>query len=145
MLLFKNPIQYRTIFFYIICSFAVLLTSCGDSLEAIKSTNIDNPTKELIYGYDKDSVDIIESIIKENQSLSDLLYPYHVSYQKINEIAKVAKPVYDVRKLAASRKYEIICTKDSTHKAKCFIYHPNAIDYVPVSYTHLTLPTICSV
>ena len=130
MLQFKSHFQNRTNFVYIMCFFAVFFTSCEDSLENIKSSRIEEPAKKLIYGYNEDSVEILESIIKQNQSLSDLLYPYHVSYQKINEIAKVAKPVYDVRKLAASRKYEIICTKDSTHKAKCFIYHPNAIDYV---------------
>ena len=130
MILFKSYFQNRTNFVYIMCFCAVLFTSCGDSVEPIKYTNNEEPTKKLIYGYDKDSIDIFEGTIKQNQSLSDLLYPYHVSYQKINEIANASKPVYDVRKLAASRKYEIICTKDSTQKAKCLIYHPNAIDYV---------------
>lgn len=130
MILFKSYFQNRTNFVYIMCFCAVLFTSCGDSVEPIKYTNNEEPTKKLIYGYDKDSIDIIEGTIKQNQSLSDLLYPYHVSYQKLNEIANASKPVYDVRKLAASRKYEIICTKDSTQKAKCLIYHPNAIDYV---------------
>ena len=122
--------------------FAVFFISCGDSLEPVMSINIKEPTKKFIYGYDKDSIDIIEGKIKQNQSLSDLLYTYHVSYQKINEIANTAKTVYDVRKLAAGRQYEIICTKDSTNKAKCFIYHPNAIDYVVYKFEDSVIVTM---
>ena len=142
MLLFKSPIQYTTKFVYIMCFFAVLFSSCGDSLEPIKSISVEEPSKKFVYGYDEDSVDIIESTIKQNQSLSDLLYPYHVSYQKINEIANAAKPVYDVKKLASGRKYEIISTKDSTHKAKCFVYHPNAIDYVVYKFDDSVIVTM---
>ena len=134
MLLFKSPHQNRSNFVYIMCFYAVLFTSCGESLEPTKTKNVEEPAKKLIYGYDAESVDIIKSTIKQNQSLSDLLYPYHISYQKINKIANAAKPVYDVRKLATGQEYEIICTKDSTHKAKCLIYHLNAIDYAVYNF-----------
>lgn len=134
MLLFKSPHQNRSNFVYIMCFYAVLFTSCVESLEPIKTKDVEEPAKKLIYGYDEESVDIIKSTIKQNQSLSDLLYPYHVSYQKINKIANAAKSVYDVRKLAAGQEYEIICTKDSTHKAKCLIYHLNAIDYAVYNF-----------
>lgn len=39
--------------------FAVLFTSCGDSLEPIKSISVEEPPKKFVYGYDEDSVDII--------------------------------------------------------------------------------------
>jgi murein DD-endopeptidase MepM/ murein hydrolase activator NlpD len=38
--------------------------------------------------------------------------------------------VFDVRKLAAGKPYTIYCTKDSAGLAACFVYEPNATEYV---------------
>ncbi len=113
-----------------------LITSCYQKkieTQMVAKKASSQPEKQVdntIYGYNKDSVEVIKNTIKQNQSLSDILSSYHVSYQKINEIAIAAKSVYDVRKLVANKEYEIICTKDSIYQAKCFVYHPNSIDYV---------------
>lgn len=117
--------------------FLFIVASCAE--KAIKETQVKQeeiplpevkPVVETIYGYNADSVEIIQNTIKRNQNLADILSPYQVPYQKINEVAIVAKSVHDVRKLATDRKYEIICTKDSVRQAKCLVYHASPIDYV---------------
>jgi murein DD-endopeptidase MepM/ murein hydrolase activator NlpD len=109
--------------------------SCGENAEetVAQVSEIAQSEKTFIktvYGYNEDSVEVFKSTIKPNQSLSDILSPYHISFQAIHDIAIAADTIFNVRKLAANRDYEVICSNDSAHQAKCFIYHPNPIDYV---------------
>ena len=121
-------VKTTTILFFIFS----LITSCNENKKEVnfKSPQAEKKVVKTIYGYNIDSVKVIKNIIKQNQNLSDILSSYHASYQIINKLALAAKSVYDVRKLATNKEYEIICTKDSSHQAKCMIYHPNSIDYI---------------
>jgi murein DD-endopeptidase MepM/ murein hydrolase activator NlpD len=89
---------------------------------------IHEPT--LLYGFVVDSMHVIEGKIKRNQNLSDILYPYNISYHDIDVLAKQSKDVFDVRKLVVNKKYTLICEKDSVNTVAYFIYEPNTIDYV---------------
>ncbi len=84
----------------------------------------------FLYGFNKDSIYIIKDKVKPNQNISEILQEYNVSYSEIAKLAEGSREVFDVRKIRANKPYEVICTTDSAHKAKCFIYHPNEIDYV---------------
>jgi len=132
---FNQANRIATIITVLFLTFS-LSTSCDGKKPETKprTEKVTSAPKEqvvqTIYGYDKDAVDIVKDTIKPNQNLSDILLSYNVSYQKINEIATASKPIYDVRKLRTNKTYEIIRTTDSTHQAKCFVYHPNPIDYV---------------
>ncbi|MBI1287123.1 MAG: peptidoglycan DD-metalloendopeptidase family protein [Flavobacteriales bacterium] len=82
------------------------------------------------YGMVTDSFLVIKDKIGRNQNLSSILLPYGVPYATIDQIAKASREVFDVRKLAAGKPYTIFCTKDSAGYATCFIYEPNATEYV---------------
>lgn len=82
------------------------------------------------YGMVTDSFLVIKDKVGKNQNLSSILLPYGVPYATIDQIAKASREVFDVRKLAAGKPYTIFCTKDSAGYATCFIYEPNATDYV---------------
>ena len=82
------------------------------------------------YGFVTDSFLVVKDKVKRNQNLSSILLPYGVSYNVIDELAKASKEVFDVRKLATGKPYTIYCTKDSAGLATCFVYEPNAIEYV---------------
>jgi murein DD-endopeptidase MepM/ murein hydrolase activator NlpD len=82
------------------------------------------------YGMDTDSFLVIKDKVRKNQNLSSILLPYGVPYGAIEQLAKASKEVFDVRKLAVGKPYTIFCTKDSTGYATCFIYEPNATDFV---------------
>lgn len=82
------------------------------------------------YGFATDSFLVIKDHVKKNQNLSEILLPYGVPYATIDKIAKASKEVFDVRKLAVGKPYTIFCNKDSAGYATCFVYQPNARDYV---------------
>lgn len=114
------------------CLCTLALWSCGPN-----TTPNTPPTPEPFvqevneeYGFVTDSFLVIKDHVKKNQNLSEILLPYGVSYTTIDKIARASKEVFDVRKLAAGKPYTIFCTKDSAGYATCFVYQPNARDYV---------------
>ena len=93
----------------------------------VKDT-ISEPTVE--YGIETDSFAVYKDVIKPNEFLANILLKYNIPYTQIDQLAKKSKEIFDVRKIAAGKNYTILCSKDSTGEAQCFIYEPNAIDYV---------------
>ena len=84
----------------------------------------------LLYGFPADSFKVVESTIRRNQFLGEILSEYQVTDQQIHDLSMKSRKVYDVRRLEARKKYTILCTKDTLPRAEYFIYEPNAIDYV---------------
>jgi len=86
------------------------------------------PTVE--YGIETDSFTVYRDVIQPNEFLANILLKYKIPYPEIDALAKESKEIFDVRKIAAGKNYTILCSKDSLGKAQCFIYEPNATDYV---------------
>ncbi|AEL25098.1 M23 family metallopeptidase [Cyclobacterium marinum] len=92
--------------------------------------NVPEPEEEnLLYGINVDDVDIVEGVVKRNQTLSTILAPFDVPYQIIDEIAKKSKDIFDVKKIAFNKKYTVLSPRDST-KSKFFVYEPNRTEFV---------------
>lgn len=85
---------------------------------------------KYLFGLVIDSLEVIEDIVKPRQNLSSILLPYNVSYATIDKLVKSSKGIFDVRKIAAKKKYTILCANDSVQTAKYFIYQPNQIEYI---------------
>lgn len=133
----RRPIIITTAVIVIsIISFLIV----GKSPEFLGKKNTDLKNNALIikpkyepkklYGYVIDSMQVITSKVKRNQSLSAILENYNIPFQKIITLAKVSKPVFDVRKIRPNRDYILICKKDSLHTAIAMIYEPSPIEYV---------------
>ena len=88
------------------------------------------PEPEKKFGIVVDSMVVIEDRVRRNQNISDILSDYNVSNEKIYELSKASKGVFDVRKLVVRKPYTLICDPDSLTTAKYFIYQPNPVDYV---------------
>lgn len=84
----------------------------------------------ILYGMVVDSFNVAESSVKRNQSISDILLAYNVSHQTIFALANKSKPVFDVRRIAANKKYTVIYENDSLPSAKALVYEPNPEEYV---------------
>jgi murein DD-endopeptidase MepM/ murein hydrolase activator NlpD len=84
----------------------------------------------LLYGIPIDSLVIFEDKVKRNESLASILSGYNVSTSTIYELAKQAKDIFDVRKLAPNKKYTIFCSSDSIPTAKTLVYEPSELEYV---------------
>lgn len=96
----------------------------------VDSTAIKVIKPTMLYGFEVDSMVVIEGRIKRNENLSEILINYNISYQKIHELAITSKPIFDVRKIVPNRKYTMICYPDSLQTAKAMIYEPNPIEYI---------------
>lgn len=73
---------------------------------------------------------VIEDKIKRNERLGDILEQYNVPARIIHEVSNLSRKIFDPRKIAANKKYTLICDKDSLTRAKAMVYEPNAIDYI---------------
>jgi len=82
------------------------------------------------YGIVIDSMQVFKDKVKKNQFLSDILLAYHVDYQKIDELVKCAKGVFDVRKIRAGNRYSLICSDDSLIKVNYFVYESSPTEYI---------------
>jgi murein DD-endopeptidase MepM/ murein hydrolase activator NlpD len=96
------------------------------------STSIYRPQIEsqFLFGINIDSLDVIEDIIKPRQNLSSILLPYNISYVQIDALIKASKGIFDLRRIAAQKKYTILCEKDSLQAAKYFIYEPSQLEFI---------------
>ncbi len=95
--------------------------------EAIDTVVAEPPT---LYGISIESMTVIEDKVKRNQNISEILSAYNVSSQTIFDLANKSKEVFDVRKIAANKKYTLICEQDSLKTARALVYEHNPIEYV---------------
>ena len=103
-----------------------------------KADSLSSPTEALLYGINVTGLNIVEGTVKKNQTLSTLLTPFNVPYQIIDELAKKSAEVFDVRRIAADKKFTII-TPPNSSKAHFLIYEPNPAEYVVFNLDSATI------
>lgn len=106
-----------------------------EMVEVPEQDSIPKYIPKKYYGIVVDSLKIDEGKIRRNQNLADILKPYNVPYEKIHEVAKKSKTVFDVRKFVSGKPYSMLYTEDSIKEATHFIYRPNSVDYVVIDFT----------
>ncbi|MDR7128772.1 murein DD-endopeptidase MepM/ murein hydrolase activator NlpD [Algoriphagus sp. 4150] len=98
--------------------------------EIVEPPLIDSLANQVfLYGINVTGLNIVEGTVSKNQTLGSILAPFNVPYQIIDEIAKKSKEIFDVRGIAANKKFTVVTPADST-KAQFFIYEPNPAEYV---------------
>jgi murein DD-endopeptidase MepM/ murein hydrolase activator NlpD len=112
---------------YYLPTLAESANTANDSLPTIV---LEPKEPKILYGMVVDNDLVIEDKIKRNQRLGEILNAYNVPVKLINEISKLSRNIFDVRKIAPDKKYTLICNQDSLKTAKAFVYEPNPIDYV---------------
>ena len=101
-----------------------------DTEEELISQEDTIPDPVFEYGILTDSFEVYKGIIKPNEFLANILLKYKIPYPEIDKMVRGAEGIFDVRKIAAGKNYTVMCSKDSLGKAQCFIYEPNAVEYV---------------
>tara|TARA_R110000868_G_scaffold177837_1_gene416976 strand:+ start:456 stop:1712 length:1257 start_codon:yes stop_codon:yes gene_type:complete len=89
----------------------------------------------LMFDINVDSFEVIQSTIKKNEFLANILLPYNIDYGTIDALAKKSKSIFDVRRIAVGKNYTLLISKDSLRKASYFIYEIDAVDYVVYDLT----------
>jgi murein DD-endopeptidase MepM/ murein hydrolase activator NlpD len=129
----------RSIFSFLIL---VFLVSCSNLIKPSPENNkiissIDSTGKipaeshTLLFGIPIDSYNISSGKIKPNRFLPDILLKYGVTLQEIDMVVGNSSKVFDVRDIRSGNNYTILSDKDSTGKAKYFIYeHDPSVLYI---------------
>ncbi len=81
------------------------------------------------YGIPADLYRRVDATVRRNQTFSDLLKPYSISYQKIVDLARASRPAFDVRKLNYNRPYRIYLN-DSLDVPEKLVYEKDRASYV---------------
>ncbi len=92
------------------------------------------PSPKIFYGFNIDTMEVVDALIKRNENLSEILSGYNVSPATIAEINRLPKNIFNVRQLRARKPYTIIHYRDSLKTARAFIYHPDLVDYVVMEF-----------
>ena len=118
----------------IVISLLFILTNLNNSksklLDNEPQIEITNPVYE--YGILVDSFNLIHGVVKNGQTLGEILYANHINHQKIAEIVLKSKEIFDVRRVNPGKKYLVINSKDSIEKACYFIYEESQTTYIVV-------------
>ncbi len=113
---------------YFIPSLSVEEVSEVADTTATESVEVKEP--KMLYGMVlEDDHLVIEDKIRRNQRLGDILMEYNVPSKLINQLTTL-RDIFDPRKIAANKKYTLICNQDSVTRAQAFVYEPNPIEYV---------------
>lgn len=130
----KQSLYQKTIKPFTLLLIIIVHFSCGNSETKEEADIIEDTTPSyeptLEYGMNLDSFAVYKDVIKPNEFLANILLKYKVPYVEIDDLANKSEEIFNVKKLAAGKKYTILCSKDSLGKAQCFIYEPNAVDYI---------------
>ena len=100
---------------------------------------IAEPKIEMSFGIVKDSFNIIEDVIKPNQTLSVILGKHNVQYKDIDELVRNSKEKFDVRRIKSGNHFYIYQTKDSIPKTQFFVYQINKTEYVRYEFADSVL------
>ena len=112
---------------------STLDTTTKEEITDIVATEIVEPQYE--YGILVDSFIVIKGTVKQDQTLSDILYANHINHPEIAEIVSKSKDIFDVRRINTGKEYTVICVDDSTERACYFIYQENPTNYVVMDLT----------
>ncbi len=115
---------------------AALAWACTPQPTSENQSQVTNPSPvdEVVFGYQTAGLRVVNSVVKRNENLSEILSRFHIPMGKVAELAQSSGDIFDVKKIQADRPYTIICSDDSLQMARCFIYQPNAVEYVAVEF-----------
>ncbi|SFU58326.1 Murein DD-endopeptidase MepM and murein hydrolase activator NlpD, contain LysM domain [Pustulibacterium marinum] len=91
-------------------------------------------TPLMEFGFNLNDYVVVKDTIRQGDSFGELLAKNHIGYPRVYEIANKSRDSFDIRRLQIGKPYTILCSKDSLQQAQCFIYQPNSIDYVVLSF-----------
>jgi murein DD-endopeptidase MepM/ murein hydrolase activator NlpD len=86
--------------------------------------------QHIEYGIICDSMRIERGVVRNNQSLSEILSFYDIGSEIIHQIASMSRPVFDVRKMKVGNPYTILFSKDTVPEMLYFIYEEDKTSYI---------------
>lgn len=124
----------RSLFFLTVLFF---LFSCSDKKRDVSAYPFVKKEIRTSLGYDLKHYDIVFDTVKKGDTFGTILGTYHIMLQKVLQISKAVKPVFNTRKIKLHKRYAIAIEKaDTLRRAVGFMYFDDAIHY-----THIAIST----
>ena len=101
---------------------------------------VPQPEIKTAWGFTVDSVKIDTLRVKPNQCLSDMLTGKGISLSVVDQLAKNADTIFDVRKIKTGNPYYFISSLSSP-QPECMVYEESAVNYYLFSLTDSLLVT----
>lgn len=127
---------------YIPLFFLLSLGACTNDTVYVSDSPDQKPIEEVIeiapselYNISVKDFIVVNETFKKDQALSDILYPNHISYQRIQEVADQSKDIFNVRKLRSGNRYTLFLNKDSINTLAYMVYEIDQIDYLVFDFT----------
>ena len=127
---------------YIPLFFLLSFGACTNDTVYVSDSPDQKPIEEVIeiapselYNISVKDFIVVNETFKKDQALSDILYPNHISYQRIQEVADQSKDIFNVRKLRAGNRYTLFLNKDSINTLAYMVYEIDQIDYLVFDFT----------
>ena len=114
---------------------ALAIISCADDepkKEIQDAAPRPKPQVQKEYGYTFDDYNVVRDTVKSGDSFGQIMFNNGIDYVTIQKITESSEGVFDTRKIDMGKPYVLLKAKDTTDKAKVFIYEQNKIDYVIV-------------
>ncbi len=110
----------------------IFISKCSDEEAVQPSAPVQDTVvvQKNAYGLSVDSLKEVKGIVEKHQTLSDLLLPHNVSFQRISDIAHMSKDTFDVRKINYGKNYTVYSHIDSVEHINYFVYEKDPINYV---------------
>ncbi len=83
-----------------------------------------------LFDFPVDSFHIVEGVVKPNQNLGDILSGFGVTMAKIDQLARNAEGIYDVRKIRTGQHFYLFQSPDTSREVRHLVYENNRIEYV---------------
>lgn len=106
---------------------AVLLLVRPDP--APESVAVEAPSEDA-FGIETGVYRTARLTVQRNETLSDLLSPFNVPAETITELAAVARPDFDVRRMRPGREFVVYHADDSLKTARVAVYREDAVSFV---------------
>lgn len=127
---------------YIPLFFLLSFGACTNDTVYVSDSPDQKPIEEVIeiapselYNISVKDFIVVNETFKKDQALSDILYPNHISYQRIQEVADQSKDIFNVRKLRSGNRYTLFLNKDSINTLAYMVYEIDQIDYLVFDFT----------
>ncbi len=82
------------------------------------------------FDFREDAFDTQTLTVKRNETFSDMLSPFGVSGKTVHDLAAMAKPMMDIRKIRAGNTYRVYDAPETEATADFLVYQRNPIDYI---------------
>jgi murein DD-endopeptidase MepM/ murein hydrolase activator NlpD len=129
---FKNFIIDLSIASLVVVTLVLVLLnyeSLFQGTQEEKTTLAETVVSDERFGFPVDSFSFFSDRVQPNQFLGNILYWEGISYAAIDELARKAADVFDVRRIRAGFDYTLV-RKDSCGDLASFIYEPSPFSYV---------------